>query len=373
MVAAATSTKNGLVTENGATYYYINGVKQTNYFLGQNGKMYYFGSDGKEYKDQFYYNWGNMYYFGNDGARYTDQFYYNWGNMYYFGDDGVRYTNQFYSNWGKMYYFGDDGVRYTNRFYSNWGKMYYFGDDGARYTNQFYSNWGNMYYFGSDGARYTDQFYSNWGKMYYFGDDGVRWTNQFMSAWGNIYYFGSDGSRATSTTINLGYGDLTFDSNGVLTNTNSFIGSIVNGAIDGWLNYKILPSLTIAQAILESAWGQSTLASQYHNLFGIKGSYNGSSVSMLTAEVYNGVTQYIYDYFRAYPNNDASVNDHALFLVENSRYANLIGNTSASSVTTLIRQDGYATDPNYSSSLMTLINTYGLTKYDQIAFSAKSM
>lgn len=39
---------------------------KTDYFLTQNGKVYYFGKDGKEYKDQFYSNWGNMYYFGSD-------------------------------------------------------------------------------------------------------------------------------------------------------------------------------------------------------------------------------------------------------------------------------------------------------------------
>jgi len=250
--------------------------------------------------------------------------------------------------------------------------MYYFGDDGARYTNQFYSNWGRMYYFGDDGARYTNQFYSNWGRTYYFGNDGARWTNQFMSAWGNIYYFGSDGARATNTTINLGYGDLTFYNKGILTSSNSFIGGIVNGAIEGWLDYGVLPSLTIAQAILESGWGNSVLAYKYHNLFGIKGSYNGNSVALPTYEVYNGVTYYITDHFRVYPSNNASIHDHALFFVENSRYANLLGNRSASAVTTLVRQDGYATDPSYSTSLMSLINNYGLTRYDQIAFSAKA-
>ena len=288
VAAAVSAVKNGWVTENGSTYYYINSVKKTDSFLTQDGKVYYFGDDGKEYKNQFYHNWG---------------------------------------------------------------RMYYFGDDGARYTNQFYSNW---------------------GRTYYFGNDGARWTNQFMSAWGNIYYFGSDGARATSTTINLGYGDLTFDNKGILTSSNSFIGGIVNGAIEGWLDYGVLPSLTIAQAILESGWGNSVLAYKYHNLFGIKGSYNGNSVALPTYEVYNGVTYYITDYFRVYPSNNASIHDHALFFVENSRYANLLGNISASAVTTLVRRDGYATDPSYSTSLMSLINNYGLTRYDQIAFSAKA-
>ncbi|MDU4239192.1 NlpC/P60 family protein [Limosilactobacillus fermentum] len=171
-----------MVTENGATYYYVNGVKQTNHFVSQNGNMYYFGADGKEYKDQFYSNWGNMYYFGSDGARYTNQFYSNWGNMYYFGEGGVRYTNQFYSNWGNMYYFGSDGARYTNQFYSNWGKRYYFGSDGARYTNREYDNWGNKYYFGSDGALATNTDVTLNGTVYTADSQGILTVKNDINA-----------------------------------------------------------------------------------------------------------------------------------------------------------------------------------------------
>ena len=377
------TTKNGVVSEDGSNYYYVNGQKQTDYFYtNDSGQVYQFGDDGKMYQDQFYSNWGNMYYFGEDGARYTDQFYSNWGNMYYFGDDGVRYTNQFYSNWGNVYYFGEDGVRYTNQFYSNWGNLYYFGEDGARYTNQFYSNWGNTYYFGEDGVRYTNQFYSNWGNLYYFGDDGVRLDNGFYYAWGNVYYFKNDGARATNETVSVdGVGDLYFDNDGVLaydasgTSQNEFISSIVNGAIEGWVDYGVLPSLTIAQAIIESAWGKSSLSATYHNLFGIKAgsSWTGATVNMSTGEYYNGSYTTIVDAFRAYSSNNDSVKDHSLFLVNNSRYSNLLWDKSSDSVTAKIYQDGYATSPTYTSTLRNVISNYGLTVFDQVAFKIKDM
>src|SRR5699024_10119279 len=58
----------------------------------------------------------------------------------------------------------------------------------------------------------------------------------------------------------------------------AFIQSVAPGAIQGWNEYKVLPSITVAQAIVESGWGRSALSTQAHNLFGIKGSYNGNSV-----------------------------------------------------------------------------------------------
>lgn len=148
-----------------------------------------------------------------------------------------------------------------------------------------------------------------------------------------------------------------------------FIESVAPGAISGWNKYGILPSVTVAQAILESGWGNSTLSTQAHNLFGIKGSYNGHYVTMPTGEYYGGRYVTINDNFRAYPNNAASVEDHGRFLTVNSRYSNLHGDTNYISVTNKLRADGYATAPNYATSLQNLIRTYNLTQIDAVAFS----
>ncbi|MCC4421733.1 glucosaminidase domain-containing protein, partial [Limosilactobacillus reuteri] len=366
--AAETVPQNGWQTEDGNSYYYKDGQKLT----GQqniDGKDYYFNDQGQQQKDYFLNQNNHTYYFRADGTRLNDGFYTNWGRTYYFQADGSRLDNNFYTNWGRTYYFQADGSRLDNNFYTNWGRTYYFQADGSRLDNNFYTNWGRTYYFGDDGARWDNRFYSNWGRMYYFGSDGARWDNRFMNAFGNVYYFGNDGSRATNTTINLGYGDLTFDDQGRLSSNNAFIGSIVNGAIQGWTQHQILPSLTLAQAILESAWGKSTLASTYHNLFGIKGSYNGMSVNMPTYEEYGGRMVLINDAFRRYPDNNASVQDHTDFLIKNSRYHNLIGVRDANTATYLIRADGYATASTYTSSLRNVINTYDLTRYDRVAFS----
>ena len=151
----------------------------------------------------------------------------------------------------------------------------------------------------------------------------------------------------------------------------NFIESVAQRAINGWTKYGVLPSVTVAQAILESGWGQSALSTQAHNLFGIKGSYNGQYVTMQTREVYNGQSYYIYDNFRKYANNSESVEDHGNFLYSNSRYANLLGDQSYASVARKLQSDGYATDPSYASSLIKLVEMYNLTQLDNIAFSGK--
>ncbi|WP_267201998.1 LysM peptidoglycan-binding domain-containing protein [Limosilactobacillus kribbianus] len=168
--------------------------------------------------------------------------------------------------------------------------------------------------------------------------------------------------QQTTTDLN----SLHFSNN---ARSQQFIESVASGAVQGWSKYKVLPSITVAQAILESGWGQSSLSTSAHNLFGIKGSYNGHSVTMQTREVYGGRSVYINDNFRAYANNSESVEDHGNFLASNRRYDNLLGDTNYVSVANKLRQDGYATDPSYAQSLIKLVQTYNLTQLDAVALS----
>lgn len=190
----------------------------------------------------------------------------------------------------------------------------------------------------------------------------------------------SSASQAAAATTTLAAANTDTASNQVDLNSlyfssnaksQNFIESVAQGAINGWTKYGVLPSVTVAQAILESGWGQSALSTQAHNLFGIKGSYNGQYVTMQTREVYNGQSYYIYDNFRKYANNSESVEDHGNFLYSNSRYANLLGDQSYASVARKLQADGYATDPSYASSLIKLVEMYNLTQLDNIAFSGK--
>ncbi|WP_239494783.1 glycoside hydrolase family 73 protein [Latilactobacillus sakei] len=127
------------------------------------------------------------------------------------------------------------------------------------------------------------------------------------------------------------------------------------------------------QAILESGWGGSRLSTLANNLFGIKGNYNGASISMPTQEYINGRWITINDNFRKYPSRNASVEDHGRFLNDNSRYHNLLWQTDYRKVTRLLQNDGYATAPTYTASLNRIIEQYHLNDWDNERVVQKSL
>lgn len=180
----------------------------------------------------------------------------------------------------------------------------------------------------------------------------------------NTYSTSASAQNASGTDTSATAG---LNTSGLSQSQINFLASIHDGAINGWKNYGVLPSVTAAQAIIESAWGQSALSTEGHNLFGIKGSYNGQSIYMMTREVYGGRSVYVNAAFRRYDNNAESVEDHGRFLAVNSRYSNLLHQTDYRVVTRLIRQDGYATDPSYTTTLNSVIQRYNLTAWDQQA------
>ena len=126
----------------------------------------------------------------------------------------------------------------------------------------------------------------------------------------------------------------------------------------------ILASLTVAQAILESGWGKSGLTLKANNLFGIKGAYNGASVSCKTQEWDGSKYITITAAFRKYPSWAESVADHSALFLRLARYENLRGCTDYKKACQFVREDGYATDPAYTTKLVQLIEKYGLTQYD---------
>lgn len=128
---------------------------------------------------------------------------------------------------------------------------------------------------------------------------------------------------------------------------------------------KILASLTAAQALLESGHGDSKLAkAPNNNLFGIKGSYNGQSVTMKTKEYVNGKYIVVDAKFKKYPSWSASIKDHSDMFNRLSRYSNLRGETDYKTACRKVQLDGYATSPVYSDSLIRVIENYKLYEWD---------
>ncbi len=165
-------------------------------------------------------------------------------------------------------------------------------------------------------------------------------------------------------------GGILIDGEGVPLNLTQeeFINKVIPGAESTYKKYGVLPSISISQAILESGWGSSGLTAKANNLFGIKAFYwSGKYVEMLTYEWYGGVKVEVKAAFRAYDSWDHSLEDHGKFLVENSIYSEAgffnakdhIGQAFA------LQRAGYATDPNYAVTLISLIEQYNLHQYDK--------
>ena len=149
-----------------------------------------------------------------------------------------------------------------------------------------------------------------------------------------------------------------------------FIQSIVDSLKGQKLN--ILPSVTIAQAILESNWGKSSLSKEAKNLFGIKVSKDW------TGEVYKKQTKEqkptgeIYTItadFRKYGSFLESIKDHDKFFVSTpwrvQNYKKVLDAKNYKTQALALRECGYATDLNYGTKLIQLIERLGLQQYDK--------
>ena len=144
-----------------------------------------------------------------------------------------------------------------------------------------------------------------------------------------------------------------------------FINSIKEGALKGQKEHGILPSLTIAQAILESNWGRSGLAVKAKNLFGIKAfsNWSGKRISLPTTEWYDGKQTVVNADFRAYDTFNESIEDHNK-LLSNNRYKAVRLSKDYKAACNEIYKCGYATDPQYTEKLISIVEKNKLYDFD---------
>ncbi len=155
---------------------------------------------------------------------------------------------------------------------------------------------------------------------------------------------------------------------------NKFIEEFSPLAVEAMKKTGMAASIQMAQAILETGWGQYVPVDKYtgrisRNLFGIKGKGSAGSIISNTWEEYNGVLYRIDDYFRAYNSVNESWNDHKKLLLTKERYQvfrdvmfDYIRGAYA------IRRAGYATDSGYPGKLIKIINDNNLRKLDEVSF-----
>jgi flagellum-specific peptidoglycan hydrolase FlgJ len=144
----------------------------------------------------------------------------------------------------------------------------------------------------------------------------------------------------------------------------AFINEVAPGAMAAQQRYGVPASVTIAQAIDESAWGQSTLATHDHNLFGIKGTGPAGSDTLPTPEYLNGQWVSVSSSFRVYHNIAESIADHAQLLATSGYYTHAMADTLDPDAFANDLTGIYATDPNYGTSLIALMRLYNLYRYD---------
>lgn len=133
--------------------------------------------------------------------------------------------------------------------------------------------------------------------------------------------------------------------------------------------YPLFSSVVIAQAICESGWGQSKIMMKANAIFGIKATLNwkGKVYNAQTSECYDGINYTnINACFRAYDNLQESIADYFDLILGLSRYSKAINTNSPLECITAIKNGGYATSPTYIDTIMSIINSNNLVKYDVV-------
>ena len=150
----------------------------------------------------------------------------------------------------------------------------------------------------------------------------------------------------------------------------AFISLVAPGAIAAQQRYGIPAAVTIAQAIDESGWGQSELATADHNLFGIKGTGPAGSDMRPTQEYENGTWVTRTAPFRVYHNLAESIADHSQLLATGQAYQHAMAVRHVPDAFAAALTGVYATDPDYGSNLIALMRLYNLYRYDSATSAA---
>ena len=142
-----------------------------------------------------------------------------------------------------------------------------------------------------------------------------------------------------------------------------FIEALWPAASEAAAQLDLAPEALIAQAALETGWGQHVMQSGYassHNLFGIKADqrWDGDRVQVSTLEYKDGVALKTRAAFRSYDSFAHSFNDYVKFVGENPRYANALAATGdAKAYFRELQQAGYATDPAYADKIARILDS----------------
>lgn len=136
-----------------------------------------------------------------------------------------------------------------------------------------------------------------------------------------------------------------------------FIAATRNAALAVHQKYGVNPYVTMAQSALETGWGKHAPGNMY---FGIKAgpTWKGKKQSLWTKEFRNGKMVDVQQWFRAYDNAEQSFEDYAKLITTKPWFRSALqySNDELKYITE-IQKGGYATDPDYISKIMSIVNT----------------
>ena len=321
---------------------------------------FYVLSDGRRAKGWIKVGWSNPQ--SKDGK-----------DWFFMDSDGYMVRGLHKCSWSggvDTFYFDENGVMQYGWKYIN-GKWYFFDKNGAMKTWWLYDN-GSWFYLGADGKMVTGWVTYKGRKCYLEPKSdkthvqGTCYVNRTAVIDGKTYKFDKDGYAEELTST----GNITKVSgklNEISASRRQFVIDIANYVRKYAPQYGIkIYSPIIAQAVHESAWGESKLSAKYHNYFGLKcgTAWRGKSVNMKTQEEYSaGSLTTISANFRAYDSMEEGVKGYFEF-IQLPRYANLKGVTSPRQYLQNIKDDGYATGSQYVDHVMNTLNLYNLTQFD---------
>ncbi|MFU2488459.1 flagellar assembly peptidoglycan hydrolase FlgJ [Thauera sp. WH-1] len=140
-----------------------------------------------------------------------------------------------------------------------------------------------------------------------------------------------------------------------------FVSEVWPHALEASRKTGIPPQFMVAQAALETGWGQKQLrhadGTPSHNLFNIKAgaAWTGRTVDLAVTEYTNGRAYSEPSRFRAYGSYAESFRDYANLMMRSPRYAGVLGQTDPAGFARSLQDAGYATDPMYADKLTRII------------------
>jgi hypothetical protein len=150
----------------------------------------------------------------------------------------------------------------------------------------------------------------------------------------------------------------------------SFLVGLLPSVLQTAREYRVPPSITLAQAILESGWGRSGLARDANNLFGVKAGGSDRKVRFNTREHRRGRLRATRRSFRTYDSVDEAIEHHARILGEDRRYAHAREVWTDWPVFLERIAPRYASSPRYPALITEIVELYDLDRWDGMVAQA---